>query len=101
MTYFRATVAAVALFLLSWAGVWTYQRGYDAAEAKHLEAVAALNAELDAVTEDAANAEAARLAAERERDAAMERLDAEAIADPLAGGAGLSPDSLRRLDTIR
>lgn len=101
MTYFRLTAAAVALFILSWAGVWTYQRGYDAAEAKHREAVTALNAELDAVTEDAANAEAARLAAERERDAAMERLDAEAITDPLADGAGLSLGSLQRLDTIR
>lgn len=97
MTYFRAAVIAVALFALWWA----YRLGHDAAEAKHLAAVAALNAELDAVTEDAANAEAARLAAERERDTAMERLDAEAIADPLADGAGLSLGSLRRLDTIR
>lgn len=97
MTYLRAAVIAVALFALWWA----YWLGYDAAEAKHLAAVAALNAELDAVTEDAANAERDRLAAERERDEAMERLDAEAIADPLAGGAGLSLGSLRRLDTIR
>lgn len=101
MTYFRLTVAAVALFALTWAGAWLYQRGYRAAEADAARAVAALNAELDAVAEDAANAERARLAAERDRDQLMERLDAEAASDPLAGSGGLSRDSLVRLDTIR
>lgn len=97
MIYLRAIMVAAGLFALYTA----HSMGVKHEAARNAASVAALNAELDAVTDDAANAEAARLAAERARDELMEALDAQAVNDPMANGDGLSPSSLRRLDAIR
>lgn len=76
------------------AGKRAAERQADAATAKISERLAEAEARSDAE-------EVKRLHAERERDELARRLDAEAAIDPRASDAGLSHDSLLRLDTIR
>lgn len=80
--------------------VWLHGQGVgaDRAESRHLRALAALQAEYDAISEDASRAEAARLQSERERDALQRELEEQATADADAGRRALGAPSVLRID---
>lgn len=88
---------AVALSALR-LSIWSYQRGYRAAEAAQAQVLAAAEAELDRVAAVARGAEMARLAVERDRAALAAELEDLAHADGDGGRAALGVDSVRRLN---
>ena len=82
--------------------VWWHgaQWGESRAEARYERAVAALNARLGEVSRDAALAEAARLAIERQRNDLLNELDRAGRDDPDAERRALGADSVRRINSI-
>lgn len=104
-----AALGAV-LVLVGWlwhqhAVATAYDKGYTAGkaacEAAHDEATRKLNIELDRLRE-ATRKDAERLSQViADRLKLERRLSNEAQSDPAAGGACITPDGLRRLDTIR
>lgn len=89
-----------ALAALFTGAVWLHGQGVgaDRAEARHARALSALQAEYDAISEDARRAEAARLQMERERDALELELAEQAAADADAGRRALGSPSVLRID---
>lgn len=79
---------------------WGYGLGEDAAEARHQIAVERLEADLRDVTNEALDAEVARLKAERERNDLLAELDAQGDAADGAGRPALGAGSVRRIDAI-
>ena len=96
----RAAPYAAAVAIAG--AVWThgYTTGRDSADARHEASVRALNARLGEVSRDAALAEAARLAMERQRNDLLADLDAAGRDDPDAGRRALGADSVRRINSI-
>lgn len=92
-----ALAGAVALSALR-LSVWSYQRGYRAAEMAQSEALATAQAQRDRAAAVARQAEVARLAVERDRAVLAAELEDMARADGNGGRAALGVDSVRRLN---
>lgn len=78
-------------------GLGGYRLGYGISEGRHAAALAEAQARAFEAADLASRKEAERLALETQRDALARELDAAAYADPDAGRAALSADSVRRL----
>jgi hypothetical protein len=97
----RLVLGAGAAIALA-GGIWLHghSTGQAKAEARHTEAVRALERNLSAVSDMARFAESERLRIERERDALLDDLDAAGDAADGAGRIALPADSVRRIDAI-
>lgn len=89
-----AALCAAALALAATAGWKGYQMGFAAAEA-------AQNARLLAQIEASEKLDADRREIARERDQLARKLEDEAHADPVVVDRCLSPDRVRRLNSLR
>jgi type II secretory pathway component PulJ len=97
----RVVLVAGALVALSGSIWWHgYASGQDAATARHEQAVRALQRDLDAVSDIARAAEAARLQIERERNDLLAELDVQGASDAGADRLALPAGSVSRISAI-
>lgn len=82
------------------AGIWGhgFVKGGDRAKSKFAEEARETQAELNEARDKAATQEAARLTAERQRDALARRLTGAAFADPDADKPALSAAAVARIN---
>jgi len=93
---FWKPIAVLAVLAVVFGAGWHY--GAASEEAQQAAERARIERRLATVADDASEAEAARLAAERDRDILAEELENAARADPDANRPALGIDSVRRLD---